>query len=148
MCLDHSVQNILDFHNCPSPDMTACSIRPRYPIGYREYSTQIVRRMAPLSSQPAIVVVQPSYHRPNVEGSIDRVKDVRCPGYSGAIRNDSPFNDGAQKLGAFLEAESFEAAPDSVEEDVASSLKLRRKSNTLLDHFLAGARTARSESTV
>ena len=118
MCLDHRFQHIFDLHDGPIPNVSSSTIRSRYPISYRKYAAQIVRRVAPFSCQPAVVVVQPANHGSNVEGTIDRIKDVRSPGHSSTMRYDGALNDGPEKLGAFFESKGFKAAPDGIKEDI------------------------------
>lgn len=126
MCLNHSLQHVLDLDDGPSPQMTTSAIRPRYPIRNCKYASQIIRRVPPLCSQPAVIVVQPPDHSANVEGSVDRVEDVGCAGYSSAIGNHSAINDGAKEFRAFFEAEGFEAATNGVKEDVTGGFELKK----------------------
>lgn len=80
--------------------------------------------MTPLGGEPAVVVVQPPDHGTDVEGAIDGVKLEGGAGDLATIGNDGALDDGAEQLGAFLEAETLETAAESVEEDPAGSVKL------------------------
>lgn len=80
--------------------------------------------MAPLSCQPAVIEVEPSDDGTNVKGTVYWVEDVWGTGHASAIRDGCAWNDGAQKLGAGWEFESFETAAKGVEEDESSSVDL------------------------
>lgn len=109
--------------------------------------------MTPLSGKPAVVVVQPADHGANIEGAVYRVEYVWGTRYPRAIRNSRSFDDRAQELGAFFEAESFKTAADSIKENVAGRVILQVISVSItcsLERDEAQGRsqnlTARSES--
>ena len=80
--------------------------------------------MAPLCCKPAVIVVQPTYHSADVEGAVHRVEDVGCAWYTAAMGDCSAGDDWSEEFRAFFEAERFEAAADSVEEDIAGCFVL------------------------
>lgn len=80
--------------------------------------------MAPFSSQPAVIVVQPSNHCSNVEGAIDGIENIGSTRNSGTMWNDSTFDYGSEEFSAFFESKSFQAAADGVEKDVACGFVL------------------------
>lgn len=80
--------------------------------------------MAPFSSQPAVIVVEPADHGADIEGAIDGVELEGGAEDAGAIGDDGSRDDGAEEFGAFFEAEAFETAADGVEEDEAGCVEL------------------------
>ena len=92
--------------------------------------------MTPLSSQPAVVEVQPSDHGSDVESTVDRVEDVRRARHTGAIRDNGSWDDGAEEFGAVGELEGFEAAAKRVEEDEASGVDLAACRSVLYSSLL------------
>lgn len=66
--------------------------------------------MAPFGRQPAIIVIEPADHGTDVEGAVYGVQLEGRPGDFGAAWDDGAGDDGAEELGAFGEAEAFEAA--------------------------------------
>ena len=83
--------------------------------------------MAPFSGQPAVVVVQPSNHRSYVESTIDGIEDVGSTGYSSTMWDDSAFDNRPDELSAFFEPKGFEAAADSIQENIACGFILSDK---------------------
>lgn len=103
VCPDHGFEYVPDFEDLAVAKFTASPVCPRNPVGSCENGTQVIRGMAPLSSQPAVVEVEPSDHSTNVEGSIYGIELVVGTGHFGTVGNDSAFNDGAENVSALLE---------------------------------------------
>lgn len=81
--------------------------------------------MTPLSSQPAVVEVEPSDHGTNVEGTVDGVQDEGSSRNLGAVGDDGSGDNGTKELGALLESQTLKTTADGVEEDPSSSVELR-----------------------
>jgi hypothetical protein len=80
--------------------------------------------VTPLGSQPAVVEVEPSDHGTNVERTVDGVHDKGSSGHLGTIGDNSAGNNGAEELGALLEAEALKTAAEGVEENPSGRVKL------------------------
>ncbi len=109
--------------------MATRTIRSRDPIRNSEDTTQIIRRMPPLRSEPAIIVIKPPDHGPDIESAIDRVENIGCAWYSCPMWDDCAWDNWAEELCAFFETEGFEAAAHGVEEDIAGGFVLDWKGN-------------------
>ena len=99
--------------------------------------------MTPLSSEPAVIVVEPSDHGTNVEGAIHRVELEGCARDLGAIGNNSSLNNWAEKLCAFFESQTLKTAAYGIEENESSCVKLQ--CNQWGSFADVGKLTARSE---
>lgn len=84
--------------------------------------------MAPFCGEPAVVIIQPADHRADIERAIHGVELEGCTGDFGAVGDDGAWDDWAEQFRAFFEAETFETAAESVEEDEAGSVELWRAS--------------------
>lgn len=124
VCLDHSLQDLLDCNDLSIAQVSSSTVCTRDPVCDSQNGTQVVRRVAPFCSQPAVIVVQPSDHSTNVESSINRVELERCAGHLGAIWDVGPWDDWAEQFRALFEAETFETAAKSVEEDESCCIEL------------------------
>lgn len=88
--LDHALQNITDGENLAAGQIAAVLVGPVDPVGHGEDGAQVVRGVAPLGGQPAVIVVEPTDHGANVEGAVDgvqlegRAKDLGSIGDHGA----------------------------------------------------------------
>lgn len=123
--LDHGLEDILDGEDLAAGEVTASLVGAVDPVSDGEDSTKVVRRVTPLSSQPAVVEVEPSDHGTNVEGAIDGVKDEGSTRHLGSVGDDSAGNDRAEELGALLEAETLKTAAKGVEENPSGGIELR-----------------------
>jgi hypothetical protein len=101
--------------------------------------------VAPFSSKPAVIVIQPADHSADVECTVHGIEYVGRPWHSRAIGNSCTFDDRPEELGAFFEAESLEAAAQGVQEDEAGSVELNRFRTELIIEITWEC-TARSES--
>ena len=104
--------------------------------------------MAPFGGEPAVVEVQPADHSADVEGAEHGVDDVRGTRDTGAIRNGSARDDGAEQVAAGGEFKGFEAAAQGVEEDEAGSVDLEVLSMPDTIYYCYAFLTAKSESTL
>jgi hypothetical protein len=91
--------------------------------------------VTPLSSEPAVIVIEPTDHGTDVEGAIDGVQLVGGTGDAGSVRDDGALNNGAEKLGALLELKSLETTAQGVQEDETGGVKLGGVSILVLVFF-------------
>lgn len=131
VCLDHGLEDITDGELLAAGNGLDVGARgggslvgTGDPVGDGKDGAQVVRRVTPFSSQPAVVVIQPADHGTDVEGAVDRVQLVGGTGDLGAIGNRSALNNRAQQLGALLKAETLKTAADGVEENPSCRVKL------------------------
>lgn len=100
--LDQTVKNVLHgqrslaFSNALVGDVFADS----------KNSTQVVRRVTPLSGQPSVIEVQPTDDSANVESTLNRVQDELSSRDVNSVRNDGARDNGTQVLGALGELQS------------------------------------------
>lgn len=127
--LDHGLEDILDGEDLAASEVTAGLVGAVNPVSDSKNGTQVVRGVTPLSGQPAVVEVEPSDHSTNVEGTVDGVKDVGGTGDLGTVRDDGTGDDGAEELGALLEAEALKTAAEGIEENPSSSVELEDASH-------------------
>jgi hypothetical protein len=73
MGFDHCLQDVLDCEDLTTGNISTSTVGTRDPVSDCENTAQVVGRMTPLSSEPAVVVIEPADHRTDVEGTIDRV---------------------------------------------------------------------------
>lgn len=126
--LDHTLEDILDGEDLAAGEVAASLVGSVDPVGDSEDGTQVVGGMSPLSSQPAVVEVEPSDHSTNVEGSVDGVELEGSSRDLGAVGDDGAGDDGAEELGALLEPQTLKTAAEGVDEDPSSSVELERLS--------------------
>lgn len=124
MGLDHSLEDIADLEHLTVGERTTSTVGSRDPVSDGQDTTEVVGRVTPLSSEPAVVVVEPADHGADVEGTVHRVELVGSSRDTGAIGDRGAWNNWAEQLGALSELEALETAAKSVEEDPASSVKL------------------------
>lgn len=122
--LDHSLENIADGEDLAASEVTAGLVGTGDPVSHGQDSAQVVTGMSPLSSEPAVVVVEPSDHSTNVEGTVHGVELIGCAGNLGAVGHDGPWDDRAEELGALLELETLQTAAESVEEHPSRCVEL------------------------
>jgi hypothetical protein len=72
--------------------------------------------VSPFSGEPAVVVVEPPDHGTDVEGGVDGVQLKVGTGDLRAIGNDSARDYWPQELRALLEAKTFKATTQRIEE--------------------------------
>jgi hypothetical protein len=120
---DHSLQHVTDGGDLAIAHIATGSVCSGHPICYSEDSTQIVRRVTPFRSQPAVVVVQPSDHRTNIESAVNRIQCKRSTGHPSAVGNICTGHHGPKDSTALREAQRLQAAADGVEQDVARSVE-------------------------
>jgi hypothetical protein len=80
--------------------------------------------MTPLSSEPAVVEVEPSDHSTNVESGVDGVKLEGSTRDLGTVRDNGARDNGPKELRALLEPQTFKTAAKGVEKDPSSSVEL------------------------
>ena len=80
--------------------------------------------MTPLSSEPAIIVIEPSDHGTDIESAINRVELEGGAGNFRSVWNHSSFNNWTEQLCAFLKSQTFETAAECVKQDESSRIKL------------------------
>jgi hypothetical protein len=124
VCLDHCFQYVLDLEDFAIPEVAACAVRARDPIGDGQDGTKVVRWMTPFGGEPAVVKVQPADHGSNVEGAADGVELVVGSWDLGTVGDDGARHDRTEKLGAFGEFECLETAAEGVEEDITGGIIL------------------------
>ena len=124
MCPDHGLQDISDLEDLAIAEIASSLVCSCDPVGSCKDRSQVVRGVAPLGSEPAVVKVEPSDHGTNVEGTVYGVELVVCARHLGAIGDGRSFHDGTKDLPALLEAEAFKTAAQGVNEDPASSVVL------------------------
>lgn len=123
--LDHGLEDVLDGVDLAASQVAAGLVGAVDPVGDGEDGAQVVRGVTPLGGQPAVVEVEPSDHGTNVEGTVDGVHDKGSTGDRGTVRDDSAGDNGAEELGALLEAEALKTAAEGVEENPSGSVKLQ-----------------------
>ncbi|KAI6763530.1 hypothetical protein HG531_012918 [Fusarium graminearum] len=122
--LDHGLENILDDKGLAASEVAAGLVGTVDPVGDSEDGTEVVRGVTPLSSEPAVVEVEPSDHGTNVEGGVDGVKLEGSTRDLGTVGDNGAGDDGSKELRALLEPQSLEAAAESVEKNPSSSVEL------------------------
>jgi hypothetical protein len=130
--LNHGLENILDDKGLAASEVTAGLVGTVDPVSDSEDSTEVVRGVTPLSSEPAVVEVEPSDHGTNVEGGVDGVKLEGSTRDLGAVGDNGAGDDGSEELRALLEPQSLETAAKSVEEDPSSSVESKLRVNGLI----------------
>lgn len=115
--LDHSLQNVADLQDLAVAQVAARTVGAGDPVSHGQNTTEVVGGVTPLSSEPAVVVVEPADHGADIESTIDGVQLVRSTRHTGTVGNSSALNHGAEKLGALLELQGLQTATQSVEED-------------------------------
>ena len=91
----------------------------RKPVGDGENAAQVVRRMAPLGSQPGVVEVEPANHGADVEGGLHRVELKGCARNLGAVGHNRSGHDRAQQFGAGRILECFQTAAQRIDQAIA-----------------------------
>jgi hypothetical protein len=131
VCLDHGLENVADLQDLAVPNVTAGAVGAGDPVGDGENTTEVVRGVAPLSGEPAVVVVEPANHGTDVECAVNRVQLVGSTRHTGTVGDNGSVDNGAQQLGALLELQSLQTAAESIQEDQTSGVVLypRRMSN-------------------
>lgn len=122
--LDHGLENILDDKCLAASEVTTSLVGTVDPVSDSEDSTEVVRGMTPLSSEPAVVEVEPSDHSTNVESGVDGVKLEGSTRDLGTVRDNCAGDNGSEELRTLLEPQTLETAAESVEENPSSSVEL------------------------
>lgn len=122
--LDHALEDVTDGELLAVGEVAAGLVGTGDPVGDGEDGAKVVRGVAPLGSEPAVVVVEPADHGTNVEGGIDGIELVGGTGDLGAVGDNGAGDGRSEELGALLEAEALETAAKGVKEDPASSVEL------------------------
>lgn len=125
--LDHGLEHILDGIDLAARQVAAGLVGAVDPVGDGQDGTQVVRGVTPLSSQPAVVEVEPSDHGTNVEGAVDGVQDEGSTGNLGAVGDDGARDNGTKELGALLESQTLETTAEGIEEDPSGSIELSKQ---------------------
>jgi hypothetical protein len=112
--LDHGLENILDNKGLAASEVTTSLVGTVDPVSDSEDSAQVVRGVTPLSSEPAVVEVEPSDHSTDVEGGVDGIKLEGSSRDLGAVRDNGARDDGAEELRALLEPQTLKTAAESV----------------------------------
>lgn len=122
--LDHGLQDVLDSRDLAVAEVAAGTVGSSNPVSHSQDTTHVVRGVTPFSSQPAVIVVQPTDHGTNVESTVDGVQLVRSSGNASTVGDDSAFDRGAQQLGALLELQGLQSTTDGIEEHQTGRVKL------------------------
>lgn len=122
--LDHGLEDVLDVEDLATGEVAAGLVGAVDPVSDGEDGAKVVRGVTPLGGQPAVVEVKPADHGANVEGTVDRVEDKGGAGNLGTVGHDGAGDNGAEELGALLEAEALKTAAEGVEEDPSGSVEL------------------------
>src|ERR1700754_3359660 len=96
MSLDHGFENVSNCRDLAIAHLATRSVCACDPICDRKNSTQVIRRVTPFSSQPAVIVVQPSDHCTNIERTVYRVELEGRTRHSSAIGDFGIWNEGAK----------------------------------------------------
>jgi hypothetical protein len=121
---DHGLQDVLHGQDLAISEFSTSTVGSRYPVSDSQDGAQVVRRVAPLGSEPAVVVVEPSNHGTDVESAIDGVELERRTGDLSAIGNNGSLDDRAEELRALLEPEALQTATKGIEKDESSGVEL------------------------
>jgi hypothetical protein len=124
VCPDHGLEYVSDLEDLAIAKIASVLVCAGDPVGGREDSAQVVGGVTPLSSEPAVIKVEPSDHGTNVERSVDRVELVRSTGDLGTVGDDSALDDRSKEVLALLELESLETTTKSVNKDPSCSVEL------------------------
>jgi hypothetical protein len=122
--LDHGLENILDNKGLAASEVTTSLVGTVDPVSDSKDSTEVVRGVTPLSSEPAVVEVEPSDHSTNVEGGVDGIKLEGSTRDLGAVGDNGARDNGSKELRALLEPQTLETAAKGIEEDPSSSVEL------------------------
>lgn len=125
VCLDHGLQNVLDLQHIAVAQLATSAVGARDPVRNGENGAQVIRRVAPLSSKPAVIEIQPPDHGTDVEGTAHRIELIGGSGHAGAIGDVGALDDGAEQLGALGELEGLQTAAESVDEDPSRGVELQ-----------------------
>lgn len=85
--LDHGLEDGLD----SGGGLSSCLVGAGQPVGHGEDTAEVVGGVTPLSSEPAVVVVQPADGGADVEGAADGVELVGCTGDLGTVGDDGAW---------------------------------------------------------
>lgn len=124
---DHSLQNVTDLEDLSVSKVSAVLVCAINPVGGRKDGTQIVGRVTPLSSKPAVVEVQPADHSTDVEGSVDGVKLEVCTRNLCAVGDNCALNSRTKNVPALLELQALETTAQSVNEDPSCCVVLENR---------------------
>jgi len=130
--LDHGLEDILDNKGLAASEVTTSLVGTVDPVSDGKDSTKVVRGVTPLSSEPAVVEVEPSDHSTNVEGGVDGVKLEGSTRDLGAVGDNGAGDNGSKELRALLEPQTLKTAAESVEEDPSSSVESKLRVNGLI----------------
>jgi hypothetical protein len=130
--LDHGLEDILDNKGLAASEVTTSLVGTVDPVSNGEDSTQVVRGMTPLSSEPAVVEVEPSDHSTNVESCVDGVKLEGSTRDLGTVRDNGARDNGSKELRALLEPQTLETAAEGVEKNPSSSVESKLRVNGLV----------------
>ena len=92
--------------------------------------------MTPLSSKPAVVIVQPSYHSTNVKCAIDGVELVRCTWHFRAVWDYRAWHYRTQDSCALRKPQSLETAAERVCEDVSGGIESHFRIDLVVVHVI------------
>ena len=87
---DHGLKNVLDLGNFETLGGVGFGSTSE-PISDSKDTTQVVRRVTPFSSEPAVIVIEPSDSSTNIEGSANWVKLIWGTWYLGTVGDDGAF---------------------------------------------------------
>ena len=122
--LDHALEDVTDGEGLAAGNVATGLVGAGDPVGNGEDGTEVVRGMAPLSGEPAVVVVEPSDHGTDVEGTIDGVQLEGSSRNAGAAGDNGSGNGGTEKLGALGEVKGLKTAAEGVDEHPSRSVEL------------------------
>lgn len=122
--LDHSLKHLLDGNNLTVSELASGAVGAGDPVCNGKDGAQVVGWVTPLSSQPTIIVVEPSDHGADVEGGVDWVELEVGSWNLWSVWNNGAWDDWAEELGALFEAETLETAAEGVEEDESGGVEL------------------------
>lgn len=149
--LDHGLENIPDLQDLAIAQVAACAVGAGDPVCDSQDTAQVVRRVTPFGSEPAVIVVEPADHGTDIESAIDRVELVGGTGHTGAIGDHGAVHDRTEQLGALLELEGLQTTAEGVQEHQASSVELNCPGSPISPSIELPHNpllTARSESTL
>ncbi len=120
--LDHADQHV--FHR--QRFLARCDGTAREPVGRRQNSAEVIRRVAPFGSQPGVVEVQPADHGADVEGGLNGVQLERRARHLGAVGDDRAGHDRSHQLGAGRVGERLESATERIDQAVTRGVQRER----------------------
>ena len=130
--LDHCDQHV--FHR--KRRFAGCDGSAREPVGCRENSAQIVRRMPPFGGEPGVVEVEPADHGPDVEGGLNGIELKRRARHLCTVGDDRARHDGSQQLGAGRVGKRLESAAERIDQTMTRGFQRERAVDLIIQNVI------------